>query len=400
VLGLLCIAFVAAYFDRGNLSVAVLEPDFKKFFQLSQTDRGLLHSAFFWSYCVLQIPAGWAVDRFGAKKSLAAAFVLWSVVSAATGLAQNFAFLFVLRFFLGVGEAAMNPAGMRWIRFNMAEEQRGLAIGIYQASAKIGAAMAPIIATYLMGLWGWRVMFIIMGLGCMLWLVPWMGLVRDDDRAIEGAQHKASGGKTIPFAQVMKSPVIWGTVLGTFSYQYFLYFTMTWTPAYFQERRHLSLNSSGLYTSMSLGGMAVVAIIAGWAADRLIARGRDPVVVRKAFIIAGLLLASTQTIGAFAESLAVAQFFAIFSLSMLGLATANYWALTQTLIPGGAVGKIVGVQNCAAQIPGIVAPILTGWLVQKTGNYEAPMAVIGLVLLMGVVSYLTLVRKKYAPQAA
>jgi MFS transporter, ACS family, D-galactonate transporter len=144
----------------------------------------------------------------------------------------------------------------------------------------------------------------------------------------------------------------------------------------------------------------VVAIIAGWAADRLIARGKDPVLVRKSFIIAGLLLASTQTIGAFAQSLAVAQFFAVFSLSMLGLATANYWALTQTLIPGGSVGKIVGVQNCAAQIPGIVAPILTGWLVDKTGSYEAPMAIIGLVLLMGVGAYLTLVRKKYAPVAS
>jgi MFS transporter, ACS family, D-galactonate transporter len=399
VLGLLCLAFIAAYFDRVNLSVAVLEPDFKKFFDLSATERGLLHSAFFWSYCVLQIPAGWAVDRFGAKKSLAAAFVLWSVVSAATGLAQNFAFLFVLRFLLGVGEAAMNPAGMRWIRFNMPEEKRGLAIGIYQASAKIGAAAAPLIATYLMTLWGWRAMFIVMGLGCLVWLVPWMVLVRDDDRQIEAAQRKSSGGKSIPFGDVLKSPVIWGTVVGTFAYQYFLYFTMTWTPAYFTERRHLQLSDSSLYTAASLGGMAIVATLAGFAADRLIARGRNPVVVRKAFVIAGLLLASTQTIGAYAESLAVAQFFAIFSLSMLGLATANYWALTQTLIPGGSVGKIVGIQNCAAQIPGIVAPILTGWLVKKTGNYEAPMAVIGVVLLMGVAAYVFVVREKYAPRA-
>jgi MFS family permease len=399
ILGLLCIAFIAAYFDRGNLAAAVLDDHFQGFFHLSQTQRGLLHSAFFWSYCVLQIPAGWAVDRFGAKKSLAAAFVLWSLVSAGSGLSQSFAFLFTMRFFLGVGEAAMNPAGMRWIRFNVPEEQRGLAIGIYQASAKVGAALAPVIAGFLMKAWGWRPMFIVMGLGCMLWLVPWSALVRDDDKALENAQRKAAGGKSVPFGQVMKSPVIWGTVLGTFAYQYFLYFTMTWMPAYFKEHRHLSLDSSLAYAAASLAGMAVVAILAGLAADRLIAKGKDPVRVRKVFIIAGLLLASTQTIGAFAESTAVAQFFAIFSLSMLGLATANYWALTQTLIPGGAVGKIVGVQNCAAQIPGIVAPILTGWLVQKTGNYQAPMAVIGVVLLMGVGAYLTLVRPKYAPRA-
>lgn len=398
ILGLLCLAFIAAYFDRNNLGFVVINAEFQSFFNLSQTQRGLLHSAFFWSYCVLQIPAGWAVDRFGAKRSLAAAFVLWSLVSALTGFAQSFVLLFLLRFLLGVGEAAMNPAGMRWIRFNIKEEQRGLAIGIYQASAKIGAAVAPFITLGLMNRWGWRAMFIIMGLGCMLWLVPWMSLVRDNDRQLEAAQRKASGGASVPFGRVLMSPVIWGTVLGTFAYQYFLYFTMTWTPAYFKEHRGLSLDSSGAYTAASLGGMAVVAILAGYAADSLIARGRDPVMVRKSFVIAGLLLASTQTIGAFAESLAVAQFFAIFSLSMLGLATANYWALTQTLIPGGSVGKIVGVQNCAAQIPGIVAPILTGVLVQKTGNYQAPMAIIGVVLLMGVAAYLLLVRPKYAPK--
>ena len=144
--------------------------------------------------------------------------------------------------------------------------------------------------------------------------------------------------------------------------------------------------------------MAVVAILAGWAADRMIKKGGDPVKVRKRFAIAGLLVGSTQIIGAFAESNNVAIFFAVLSLSGLGLMTANYWALTQTLIPGGAVGRIVGVQNMAAQAPGIVAPILTGWLVQRTGNYEAPMALIGVFLLMGIAAYLFLVKREYAPR--
>ena len=93
----------------------------------------------------------------------------------------------------------------------------------------------------LIAAFGWRAMFVILGLGCMLWLVPWMLLVRDDDRQIEAAQQKASGASPVPFGRVMDSPVIWGTVLGTFAYQYFLYFTMTWMPTYFVERRNLSL---------------------------------------------------------------------------------------------------------------------------------------------------------------
>jgi len=91
-------------------------------------------------------------------------------------------------------------------------------------------------------------------------------------------------------------------------------------------------------------------------------------------------------------------FFSIFSLSGLGLATANYWALTQTLIPGGAIGRIVGIQNCAANLPGIAAPIITGWILAKTGSYDATMQVIWVFLLIGIASYVFLVREKYAPK--
>lgn len=104
-------------------------------------------------------------------------------------------------------------------------------------------------------------------------------------------------------------------------------------------------------------------------------------------------------IGARSASHDVALFFSVFSLSGLGLATANYWALTQTLIPRGAIGKIVGIQNCAASLPGIVAPILTGWLVQRTGSYEASMNAVWVFLLVGIGSYLFLVRRQYAPVA-
>jgi sugar phosphate permease len=181
---------------------------------------------------------------------------------------------------------------------------------------------------------------------------------------------------------------------------YFVYFCMTWMPAYFVERRHLSLGDMGLYTFFSFGGMAAVAALGGWAADALIARGRNPVAVRKAFTIAGFLIASTEVIGALSDSVSVALFFAVFSLSGLGLATANYWALTQTLIPGGAIGRIVGIQNCAANLPGIVAPILTGWLIQTTGHYDAPMQAIWFFLVLGIAAYAFLVREKYAPREA
>jgi MFS family permease len=174
---------------------------------------------------------------------------------------------------------------------------------------------------------------------------------------------------------------------------------MTWMPAYFVEQRHLSLSSMGSYTFFSFGGMAVTAALAGWVADWMIDRGGNPVTVRKWFTIVGFAIACTELIGAQTSSLTLALVFAVLSLSGLGLATANLWALTQTLIPASAIGRFSGIQNCAASLAGVVAPILTGWLKQRSGGYQAPMQAIWLVLVLGVLSYLVLVREEYAPRA-
>ena len=399
IIGLLTIGTVIAYVDRSNLSVALAVPDFKRLFHLTDPQRGTLNSAFFWSYAFLQIPAGWLVDRYGVKVPYAIAFLVWSLISAATGLAGSVPQLLAVRVMLGVGESVAIPASMRWIRFHFAEKERGLAVGVFMSGTKFGPAIAAPVAAWLIAAYGWRAMFFILGLGCLVWLVPWLLLARNNDRQMEKTEATRSAAPVrVPFTRVMASPVIWGTVIGTFCYMYFVYFCMTWMPAYFVERRHLSLTSMGLYTFFSFSGMAAMAALAGWAADRMIARGGNAVRVRKAFTIAGFLMASTEVIGGLSDSVGVALFFAVFSLTGLGLATANYWALTQTLIPGGAIGRIVGIQNCAANLPGIVAPILTGWLKEITGSYDAPMQAIWFFLVLGIVAYVFLVRQKYAPK--
>jgi MFS family permease len=398
VIALLCLGYIIAYFDRVNLSVALASPEFKSFFSLTDVDRGQLNSAFFITYAALQIPAGWVVDKYGVKWPYAIGFLLWSGLSAATAFATRFSQLYALRLALGVGESMITPAGMRWIRLNCAENQRGLFIGLYMAAAKVGPALGSLVATYLLTRTGWNNMFLIIGLGGLIWLVPWILLVKDNDRELEQEVKRSTAAPSVPFGQVILSPVMLGTIIGTFCYQYFVYYCMTWLPAYFKEQRGLSLDRMGAFTFFSFIGMAAVATAAGWAADRLIDRGYNPVRVRKGFIIAGFLTASTEIIGAYAESQAVALFFSVFSFSGLGLMTANYWALTQTLLPGAAVGRIVGVQNCAANLPGIVAPWLTGWLLQQTGSYTAPMQAIWFFLLTGIAAYLFLVREKYVPR--
>lgn len=394
---LLSLGMVIAYIDRANLSVALADADFKKHFQLSDTDRGLMNSFFFWSYAFLQIPAGWLVDKYGVKKPYAIAFVFWSLISAATSFAGSVSQILGLRFLLGIGEALVTPASMRWIRFNVDEKSRGLAAGIYMAGTKYGPAVGTPLAAYLLAQSGWQQMFLILGLGCMVWLIPWLLMVRDNDREIEAEQAAAAKGPALPFSEILKTPVIYGVFWGTFCYNYFVFFSLTWLPAYLVERRGMSKTDMGLITGFSFGGMATVAILAGALADWMIVRGANAVKTRKIFTVAGLLVASTEIIGAMSDSHTTAIVFAIVSLSGLGLATANYWALTQTLMPGAAAGRIAGVQNMASNLSGIVAPLLTGWLLQITGSYNAAMQAIVMFLISGALAYVFLVKEKYAP---
>ena len=396
IIALLNAGMIIAYVSRSNLPVALTLPDFIKAFHLSDVDRGTLNSAFFWAYAALQIPAGWFVDRYGVKWPYALSFLFWCMASAGTVFTRSIAQLTALRVVLGVGESVVAPASYKWIRFNFAEKERGLAVGLYMAGTKIGPAIGPPLAAWLILRYDWRMMFLILGLGGLVWLVPWIALVENDARPpAKGVVNRPVS--PIRFSRLMASPVVWGTVIATFCYMYFVYFCMTWMPAYFVEQRHQSLAKMGLYTFYSFAGMAVMAAVGGWAADWMIRRGGNPVTVRKWFTIAGFVIACTELVGARASSLTMAVTFAIVSLSGLGLATANYWAITQTLFPAATIGRMAGVQNCAASVAGIVAPVATGWLKQQTGSYEAPMNAIWIVLIVGILSYLTMVREKYAP---
>jgi MFS family permease len=398
ILTILSLGMVIAYIDRANLSVALATTEFRTTFQISDSGRGLLTSAFFWCYALLQIPAGWLVDRYGVRRVYAIGFFFWTLVSAMTGFVNNVYQLVTLRLLLGAGESVGAPASLRWIRWNCPEQERGLAVGIYMAGTKIGAAIGVPIAAFLITALNWQSMFFICGASGFLWLLAWLVLARDTPADALPANVE-SLGRDIPFREVLMNRTVLGILLGTFSYGYFLYFCVTWLPAYLVENRHLALTSMGFYALFSFGALAVVAILSGWLADWMISRGTDPARTRKAFTILGFVLASTEVFGAWTTSQTLALFFAAFSLAGLGLATANYWALTQTLVPGRAMGRIAGIQNCASNLGGVAAPILTGWLKEKSGGYQVPMQVIWIVLIIGIISYLVLVRPSRMAEA-
>lgn len=188
-------------------------------------------------------------------------------------------------------------------------------------------------------------------------------------------------------------------MINNFCYSYFAFYCMTWMPAYLVEQRGLSLEKSGLYTFFSFVGIAIVAALAGWGADRIIARGNDAVVVRKCFIVAGFLGGTTVLLGAYAPSLQMALLWNVLSLSLLGLVTANTLALCKlTLIPKQAVGLNTGLQQVATSLAGGVSASLSGWLLHIGGSYELPLMAIFGFLLVGATSTLVLLQRKWAPK--
>jgi len=400
VVGLLSLGMVIAYFDRVNLTVAL--PSMTSSIVLDKTQQGMALSAFFWTYTLLQIPAGVLVDRFGVRIPYLIGFLLWSLASAGTALTVGLSSLLAIRLLVGMGEAVVTPSSMRYISLHFQEKQRGLAVGLYMTGTKIGPALGLPVSAWLVTAYGWQPMFLVLGLASLLWLAPWLMWVKKDDIAAvprsKATATQAAAAQRISTRQIVTSPVMWGIIVGTFCYMYFVYYCMTWMPLYFKEQHGMSIQQMGWYSGVSFGGMAAVAALAGWAADRLIGWGWDPINVRKGFTIAGFAMASTQTVAAFTDSVPVMLFFAVFSLCGLGLATANYWALTQTLIPGGSIAMVVGIQNTAANLAGVVAPWLTGWLVEQTGTFDAPIKWVGFWLALGIGCYLFLVRQKYAPK--
>ena len=404
IVGLLSLGAIIAFVSRTNISAALAYKPFIEHFQLSDIDRGTLNSAFFWSYAALQIPVGWLVDRYGVKIPYAISFVIWCIASAATGLTRSIAELTALRVITGAGEAIVTPASFRWMRQHFSENESGLAVGIYMLGTKIGPAIGTPLAVWLITLYDWHLMFTIIGLVGLIWLIPWLLLVKNDRPKAVPANEMPGGAAqaraaAIPFRNIMASPVVWGTIIINFCYNYFVFYCMTWMPAYFVEQRHVTLTKMGLFSFFSFAGIAIVALLAGWAADSIIKRGGNAVFVRKAFIIGGFAIACTELIGVRSTSVDGALFWAVVSLSGLGLATANHLALCRmTLIPAPAVGLVTGVQNTSTSLAGIVGPLLSGWLLQTTGGYEAPMMAIFFFLVLGGLTCLVLLRPQWAPK--
>lgn len=390
LLALLVLAIGINYVDRGSLSVAKTEVSAE--FDLDPVRMGLLFSAFFWSYALFQIAAGWLVDRFDVKWVYAAGFLLWSLATLATGFVEGFAALLVLRLLLGVGESVAYPATSRFVVENFAEHRRGLTNALVDAASKVGPALSMMVGGLVVAEWGWRALFLVVGAGSLLWLVPWLAVAPSGRARPEDGD--AAGRARVGFGDLLARREVWGTSLGFFCLGYAWYFLVSWLPAYLEEERGFSKSSMALLGSLPFWAMAVTAILGGWLSDRRIAAGADPTAVRKGFMIAGFLFcAAFLWAAAAARDAAACVGFLTVACASLGLYTSNAWAVTQTLAGPAAAGRWSGVQNCVGNLGGVASPALTGWIVRETGSYSLAFAAASLALAAGAFAYLLLIRR-------
>jgi len=386
VLALLAISVAVNYIDRGILSVTGVA--LSQELHLQPHQLGFLLSAFFWTYASFQILAGWLIDRYNVIVVFATGYAIWSLATVATGLVSTFAVLFAVRLLLGISESVAFPSYSKFIATGFAERQRGVANGMIDVGCKLGPAAGILVGGLVLVQFGWRMVFVLVGFASLLWLVPWLlAAPKTQSAASFRARYDGPG-----FRDILKKRDAWGTVVGLFGANYAWYFMLTWLPQYLLMERHYSTRMMALTGWLPFCATAVGATIGGCLSDAWIRRGASPTLVRKTLVIGGLTGCAVFLLPAtLAADQVRAMSLLILAAFIYGLYSGNLWAVTQTLAGPLAAGKWTGIQNCAGNLAGIAAPVVTGFIVEHTGSFYLAFVWVCVNLTVSALSFLLIV---------
>lgn len=379
---LLVLSVFINYIDRGNLSIAA--PLLKTELGISASQLGILLAAFFWTYTIMQFVCGWLVDRFDVNRVLAVGYLLWSMATAATGLVHGFAMLLVMRLALGIGESVAFPCYSKIFARHLLEHHRGFANGLITAGVKCGPAAGALGAGLLMVHYGWRPVFIGIGLLSLAWLPAWMKwMPRVESVAHSGACPRVS--------EILRQRSFWGVCAGLFCGAYYLYFILTWLPFYLVREHHLSMEEMVKLSALYYVVDAAAAVATGWLADLCIRLGFSTTMVRKTAMAFGWATAAIGLAGCGLGAPGSYMAWLMASAAGNGMAMSGTFAFSQTLAGPQAAGRWVGLQNGVGNLAGVIGPALTGFLVDWTGNFRAAIALTALMSVLSAINYVFLV---------
>jgi MFS transporter, ACS family, D-galactonate transporter len=378
VVSLLFAASLINYLDRATLSLAL--PVIGVDLHLDPTGKGLLLSAFFWSYAFMQVPAGLCVDRFPIRWFYAAMFTLWSLACGLTGFVGSLATFLALRVLLGIGESVYFPGGTKVVYLLFPPKARGLPSGLFNSGTRLGFAVGGVVVPPLIVAFGWRAMFAIVGFGSLVWLLPWLYVV-------PGRIHSdAAVAPTTTVRLPTFNRNLLGICLGFFCFDYFLYLLLTWLPDYLVQARHLTMMRAGVYSALPFLAFGVSEVLGGGIADRLMRRGWTETRARKTVVTVGLLAGLLLIPAVFVSSGETAIAF-IIGACFVGLSTGNSIAIVQACAPAKEIAAWSGMQNLAGNLGGIVAPLLTGILISRTGSYVPGFILAAVLVVAGILPY-------------
>jgi MFS transporter, ACS family, D-galactonate transporter len=393
---LLFAAALINYLDRATISVAL--PRISGDLLLSPTSKGVLLSAFFWSYALMQVPIGWLADRVSLRWLYAGSFALWSLACGFTGLAGSLAVLILLRIVLGIGESIYLPGSVKFISLAFSPEERGLPTAIFDSGVRAGLAIGAPLVAWLVSRHGWRNMFMLVGFTALVWVVPWI-LAFPSRLNQEGQARRPD----VP-SRAVRKPLTFnrnllGASLGFFCFGYYNYLLVTWLPDYLVEVRHLTLLKAGFLAAIPYIVWAVSEVAGGWMSDRVIRQGWNETRVRKGMITVGfatgLMLIPAALVGNLTASIIL-----LAGGSLVGLSSPNILVVFQTCAPHDEVGMWMGFGNFIGNIGGILSPLLTGILISRTGSYTPGFALAPIILVAGLLAFWFVVGELKPPKSS
>ena len=403
------------YMDRSALGVVAQAV--RGEFSLSPIQMGYLFSSFLWTYVICLLPIGILLDRFTARNINAIGITLWSLAMMATAGVWNFATLIGARMVMGAGEATSIPSCGRIVREWMPAQERGVANAFWSAGSFLGPAIGAIITASITAAWGWRSAFVILGALGFVWLacnliwfdrpekVSWLS---EDERKKIVSERSAGTpdevgihGNPAVIAELLRSPSMWGTMIAQAAGIYTLYLLLFWLPSYLQDTKHLTIMKTGLYTAVPWAIAVPVSIMLGLVSDRLLKNHTLLAGGRRGMVILCVLLSATLAFVPFTND--TTTILALFALSLSGINAAislNLSLVTDLVHRARDVGKAIGLCILAGNLCGLIAPIVTGYVVSGLGSYDWALWIAGILLVIGAVALATMTRDVILPRAA